>query len=62
MMVRIILLEVEYVLYLGSAEGVDRLGVIAHDAEVIVEHAELLENEILREVRILILIDHDVVE
>ena len=61
-MLRIILLEIEDILDLRSAEGIDRLGVVTHHAKVLMELTELLEYQILRKVGILILIDHYIVE
>ena len=61
-MLRIVLLEVEDVLDLGSTEGIDGLRVITHHTDVLMELTQLLQDEILREVGVLILVDHDVVE
>ena len=62
MMVRIILLEVQDILDLCTSEGIDRLRVISHDTQILMELAELLQDQILGEVGILILIDHDISE
>ena len=61
-MLRIILLEVKDILDLGASECIDGLRVITHDAEVTMELTQLLKYQILSDIRILILIDHDIVE
>ena len=61
-MLRIVLLEIQDILDLCTSEGIDRLRVISHDTNVLMELTELLQDKILREVRILILVDHNVVE
>ena len=62
MVLRVILLEVQDVFNLGSTEGVDGLRVISHHTYVLVPLTEFLQYKILGEVRILILVDHDIVE
>ncbi|CDC95621.1 putative uncharacterized protein [Alistipes sp. CAG:268] len=57
-----ILLEREDVLDLRPAERVDRLRVIAHDADLRVELREAADDDILRIVGVLVLIDQDVFE
>ena len=59
---RVVALEVEDVLYVGSAEGVDALCVVAHHADVLVSGSQFLDDEILRIVRVLVLVNHDVAE
>ena len=59
---REVLLEVQDVLDLGAAEGVDGLGVVPHHAQVPVHRRELLENQVLRVVGVLVLVHHDGVE
>ena len=61
-MLRIILLEIKDILNFCSTESIDRLRVITHDAQVLMSLAQLLQNQILSEVRILVLIDHYVPE
>ena len=61
-MLRIILLEIKDILNFCSTESIDRLRIITHDAQVLMSLAQLLQNQILSEVRILILIDHYVPE
>ena len=60
--VGIVLLEVEYVLYLGAAEGVYRLGIVPHHTDVVVTGGELAEDEVLAVVGVLVLIHQDVRE
>ena len=60
--VRIALLESEDITYIRSAEGVDRLRVVAHYADVILRFGELFDDEVLGIVGVLILIDEDVLE
>ncbi len=55
-------LEVEDVADVGAAEGVDRLIVVADDAEVAVVPGDELEPPILRAVGVLVLVDEDVPE
>ena len=62
MMLRIVLLEIQDILDLGSTERIDGLRIITDDTDVLMELTELLQDEILGEIRILILIDHYVVE
>ena len=59
---RVIALEVKDILYVGSAEGVNALCVVAHDADVLVACRQLLDDEILCIVGVLILVHHDVLE
>ena len=61
-MLRIVLLEVEDVLDLGTTEGIDGLRVITHHTDVLMDLAELLQDEILRVIGVLILVDHDIVK
>ena len=52
----IVLLEVQDILDAGTAEGVYALGIIAHDADIVVSLGKLLEDEILGKVGVLVLI------
>ena len=56
---REILLEIEDVLDLGAAETVDGLGVVTYHAEVLVPGCQFSQDEILRHVRILVLVHHN---
>ena len=58
----IVLLKTEYIAYIGSAERVDRLRVVAHDAYVVLRRSQLLDQQILYIVGILILIYEYVAE
>ena len=58
----VVLLEGEDVLDLGPAERVDRLRVVAHDADPRVELREAPDDDVLRVVRVLVLVDEDVLE
>ena len=60
--VRKVLLEVEDVANVGAAPAVDRLIVIAHDAEIAVPAREMPDEHVLRAIGILILVDEDVLE
>ena len=60
--VGIALLESEDITYIRSAEGVDRLRVVAHYADVILRFGELFDDEVLGIVGVLVLIDEDVLE
>ena len=59
--VLVVLLEIEDVLYLGAAEGVDALGVVPHHADVAVD-GQLPYDYVLRVVGVLVLVHHYVVE
>ncbi len=59
---RKILFEVEDVLEVGAAPFVDRLIGVADHAEVAMNLSESLDQQVLRTVRVLILVDHDVFE
>ena len=54
-----VLLEVEDVAQVGAAPLVDRLIGIADDAEVAVGFGEPPDQQVLRPVRVLVLVDHD---
>ena len=60
--VRIVLAEVQYVLDLRAAEGVDGLAVVAYHADVPVDGRQLLENQVLGVVGVLVLVHHYVEE
>ena len=53
------LLEVEYVVDVGSPEGIDALGIVAHHADVLVLFSQLEDNQLLNGVGVLILIHQD---
>ncbi len=55
-----VLLEIQDVVDVRSAPRIDRLILVADDAQVAVRLSELLDEKILDTVRILILVDHDV--
>ena len=58
----IVLLEIEYVLDVRAPPSVDRLVVVAHGADVVVSGGEVLDEQVLRVVGILVLVDEQVVE
>ena len=60
--VGVVFAEIEDVLDLGSAEGIDRLRVVSDHADIAAYRCEFLEDDVLREVGVLVLVDHDVVE
>ena len=60
--VGVVAAEVEDVLYVGTAEGIDALGIVAHHADVLETGGKLLDDEVLRVVGVLVLVHHDVVE
>lgn len=60
--VGVVAAEVEDVLYVGSAEGVDALCVVAYDTDVLVAGGEFFDDEVLGVVGVLVLVDHDVAE
>ncbi len=62
LMVGVIVSEVEDVLDVGSAEGVDALAVVAHHGDVLVARGQRLHDAILHQVGVLVLIDEDVLE
>ena len=53
---RIILAETQDILDLGPSESIDGLRVVTHDADVVVRFRQALEDQILSEVRILVLV------
>ena len=57
-----VLLEAQDVADLGAAPAVDRLVVVADDAEVAVGGGEQAQPEVLRDVGVLVLVDEDVAE
>ena len=59
---RIVLRKVYYILYLSAAEGVYRLRIVAHYAYIPVLPGESAQYQVLRPVRILVLIDEYIVE
>ena len=56
------MLEVEDVAQVGAAPAVDRLVGIADDAEVAVDLGQPLDQQVLRPVGVLVLVDEDVPE
>ena len=60
--VRVVLLEREDVAHVGATKHVDRLIVIAHDTEVATLAGEVADHQVLGSVRVLVLVDHDVLE
>jgi len=59
---RIVALEVEDVAHLGAAPGVDGLVVVADDREVLLPAGEVAQQDVLRAVGVLVLVDEDVLE
>ena len=60
--VGIAVLESKDIAYISSSEGIDRLRVISHYADIILRFGELFDNEILRIVGVLILIDQHILK
>ena len=60
--VGVILLELEDVLDVGPAPGVDRLVRVADDADVAVPQRQRVGDDVLGVVRVLVLVDQDVLE
>ena len=58
--IRVILLEIQDVLDLRAAESVDGLGIVSDHADIAVKHRQLPQNDILREVGVLILVHHNI--
>ena len=58
----IVLLEIQDVLDVGTAESVDALCIVTHHAHIAVGSAEHLDDFILREIGVLVLIDQDIPE
>ncbi len=56
----LVALEVEDVAQVGAAPGVDRLVVVAHDAQVVVGRGERPDDPVLGGVRVLVLVDVEV--
>ena len=59
---REILLEIQDVLDLGAAEGIDGLGIVAHHAEVPVDIGQFPQDQVLGHVRVLVLVHQDGIE
>ena len=57
---RILAVELENVVNVGSAERIDALRIVAHHADIVVFACELAHDGVLRVVRVLILIDQDI--
>ena len=53
---RILVLELQDIIYISASEGIDALGVIPYHADMAVSLAKPLHDQVLGEVRILILI------
>ena len=62
LIVGVVVFEVQDVLYVGTAEAVDRLGVVAHHADVLEEGGQTADDEVLCEVGVLVLVHKDVLE
>ena len=60
--VGIVLFEIEDILNLRSTEGIYGLGIVSHYTYIIMRSSKFSQYDILREVGVLILIDHNVVE
>ena len=60
--VGIAVLESKDIAYIGSTEGIYGLRVISHYADIILRFGELFDNEILRIVGVLILIDQHILK
>ena len=60
--VGIAVLKSKDIAYIGSAEGIDGLRVIPDYADIILRLGELFDNEILRIVGVLILIDQHILK
>src|SRR5690606_1324678 len=58
--VGIIFFKIEDILDIGSSEGVDALSIVAHYTDVFVDGGQFTDNQVLRKIGILILIDHEV--
>ena len=56
----LVALEVEDVAQVGAAPGVDRLVVVAHDAQVVMRGGERPDDPVLGRVRVLVLVDVEV--
>src|SRR5262249_43035023 len=59
---RKVLFERENVLNVGAAPAVDRLILVANDADIEMNAREMAHKPVLLAIRVLILIDHDVLE
>ena len=59
---RIIVAEIQDVLDFGATERVDALRIVAHHANILVLLRQLFDNQILRIIGILILIDQNITE
>ena len=55
-------LQAQDVVNVGSAKAVDALGIVAHDAQAVILFAQLVNNQVLREIGVLILIHEDIAE
>ena len=56
------MLQPQDVVDIGSAETVDALRIVAHYTQPVVLFAQLVHNQVLREVGVLVLVDEDVAE
>ena len=59
---RVVFFEVEDVLDVGAAKGVDALGIVSHHTDILMHGAQLLDDEVLGEVGVLVLVHQDVAE
>ena len=60
--VGVVVLEVEDVLDVGAAEGIDALGVVAYHADVLEQRRDAFHDEVLSVVGVLVLVDEDELE
>ena len=57
-----IFLKIENIPDIGASERIDRLIVVAYDTQIPIAFRKHLDQHVLRMVRVLVLIDHDVAE
>src|SRR5690606_30767930 len=60
--VGVILLKIQDVLDIRPAEGVNALCIVPHHADVLVNRCQTLDNQVLREIGVLVLVHHNVPE
>ena len=59
---RVVVLEIEDVLNVGSAEGVYTLGIVAYHADVLVGGGQFFDNQVLGKVGVLVLVHQNIAE
>ena len=59
---RVKLVQPQYVINIGSTETIDTLGIIAYHTQAVMLAAQLMHDEMLREVSVLILVNKDIAE